>query len=151
MIVRVYQAADAQALARLFYETVHSVTDYTEAQKNAWAPQIPDDDSWNNMFQTSCTLVAEEKGQILGFGNMDKSGYLDLLYVHPACQRRGIATAICDGLEKASKAPVFTTHASITARPFFENRGYRVIKEQQVERKGIWLTNFIMKKETGEL
>lgn len=151
MIVRAYRPEDARVLTRLFYETVHSVTDYTEAQKDAWAPQIPDDDSWNNMFLTSCTLVAEENGQILGFGNMDKSGYLDLLYVRPTHQRKGIATAICDGLERAIKASSFTTHASITARPFFEKRGYRVVKEQRVERKGLWLTNFVMRKETEEL
>lgn len=39
-----------------------------------------------------------------------------------------------------------TTHASITARPFFERRGYKAVKEQQVERQGISLTNFVMVK-----
>lgn len=39
------------------------------------------------------------------------------------------------------------THASITARPFFEKRGYAVIKEQQVERQGIFLTNYVMVKQ----
>lgn len=40
-----------------------------------------------------------------------------------------------------------TTHASITANPFFEKRGYQVAKEQQVERQGIFLTNYVMIKE----
>ena len=40
-----------------------------------------------------------------------------------------------------------TTHASITARPFFEQRGYRVVKEQQVERRGQMLTNYVMVKD----
>ena len=31
-------------------------------------------------------------------------------------------------------------------RPFFEKRGYRVVKEQQVERQGILLTNYVMEK-----
>lgn len=39
-----------------------------------------------------------------------------------------------------------TTHASITARPFFEKQGYRVIREQQVERRDLLLTNFVMEK-----
>lgn len=39
------------------------------------------------------------------------------------------------------------THASITARTFFEGRGYKVVKEQQVERKGIFLTNYVMIKD----
>ena len=78
---------------------------------------------------------------------MDASGYLDLLYVHPDHQRKGVATALCDALEKASTAANFVTYASLDARAFFEARGYRVIKEQQVERCGLLLTNFIMTKE----
>ena len=31
--------------------------------------------------------------------------------------------------------------------PSFEKRGYVVVKEQQVERWGVWLTNFVMKRE----
>ena len=72
---------------------------------------------------------------------------MDRLYVHRDLQRRGVATAICDALEKHPTASEFTTHASITAKPFFEKRGYVVVKEQQVERWGVWLTNFVMKKE----
>ena len=65
------------------------------------------------------------------------------LFVHFGYQRKGIATAICNQLESAVQGNI-VTHASITARPFFETRGYKVIKEQQVERQGILLTNFIM-------
>ena len=56
-----------------------------------------------------------------------------------------IAAAICDELERTVKGKI-VTHASITARPFFEKRGYTVIKEQQVERQGVLLTNFVMEK-----
>lgn len=40
-----------------------------------------------------------------------------------------------------------TTHASITARPFFEKRGYVTVKEQQVIRHNVALTNYIMEKQ----
>ncbi len=92
------------------------------------------------------TVVAEIDGKIVGFGDMDPSGYLDRLFVHKDFQRQGVATAICDELEDTSAAPEFTTHASITAKPFFEKRGYAMVKEQQVERGGIRLTNFVMRK-----
>ena len=36
------------------------------------------------------------------------------------------------------------THASITARPFFAARGYRLLREQAVERGGIRLKNYVM-------
>ena len=87
-------------------------------------------------------------GEIVGFADLD-GRYLDRLYVHKEHQRQGVATALAQALEgqAAAQGQVrMTTHASITARPFFEKRGYRVVKEQQVERKGVLLTNFVMEK-----
>ena len=49
-------------------------------------------------------------------------------------------------LEQPADVEMFTTHASVTAKPFFEKRGYQVVQEQQVEKKGILLTNYVMKK-----
>ncbi|WP_363318732.1 GNAT family N-acetyltransferase [Clostridium sp.] len=67
------------------------------------------------------------------------------MFVHKDYQGKGVATAICDRLEKAVQKKVIT-NVSITARAFFEKRGYKVIKEQQVERQGIVIVNFAMEK-----
>ena len=80
-------------------------------------------------------------------GILDESGYLDRLYVHKDYQGQGIASAICDELERFAAGKTFTTHASITARPFFLHRGYRVVRKQEVIRRGVVLTNFVMKKQ----
>lgn len=80
-----------------------------------------------------------------GFGDIDASGYLDRLYVAAAHIGRGVGSAICDALEAAVKGKI-VTHASVTAKPFFEKRGYAVVREQQVERGGVLLTNFVMEK-----
>ena len=48
--------------------------------------------------------------------------------------------------DASSMDPTRITHASITARPFFERRGWHVVKEQQVERRGVLLTNFVMER-----
>lgn len=56
---------------------------------------------------------------IVGFGYIDKTGYLDRLYVHLDYQRKEIATAICNRLESAVSENI-VAHVSITARPFFE-------------------------------
>ena len=83
---------------------------------------------------------------------MDVSkGYLDRLYVHKDYQGMGVGTAICDALESHIHEGRIYTHASITARPFFEKRGYRLVKEQQVERRGVLLTNFVMEKQVEKL
>lgn len=151
MILRNYKQSDCAELARLFYHTVHCVNagDYSREQLDAWATGKVDLEAWNESFRKHHTVVAEVDGIVIGFGDMDETGYLDRLYVHKDHQRQGVATAICDELEQNTKAVVFSTHASITARPFFEKRGYTVIREQQVERRGVLLTNFVMHKNGG--
>ena len=148
MKIREYRASDCRSLAELFYKTVHTVNakDYTEAQLDAWAGGMVDLEQWDRSFSEHYTYVAVENESIAGFGDIDVSGYLDRLYVHHKYQRQGIAAAICDKLEQAVPGARITTCASITARPFFEKRGYRVIKEQQVERDGTFLTNYLMEK-----
>lgn len=148
MEIRTYQPADCKEMAELFYQTVHTVNakDYTRPQLDAWATGQVDLEQWNRSFLAHLSLVAVEDGAIVGFGDMASDGYLDRLYVHADHQGQGIATALCDRLEQAVRGPI-TTHASITARPFFEKRGYAVIKEQTVERHGVALTNFVMIKE----
>lgn len=151
-IIRGYVPADCKDLAKLFYETVHTINakDYTKEQLNVWASGNVDLEEWNKSFSEHHTVVAVKNHRILGFGDMDKTGYLDRLFVHKDYQRKGIASAICDELEKAAAADRFTTHASITAKPFFENRGYNVIRKQQVVRSGISLTNYVMEKLSHE-
>lgn len=140
--------SDCDQLARLFFQTVHSVNakDYTKEQLDVWATRIVDLKEWDESFLKHHTVVAVENNEIVGFGDIDDSGYLDRLFVHRNHQHKGIATAICDELEYSASGKKITTHSSITARAFFEHRGYRVIREQTVIRKGISLTNFIMEK-----
>lgn len=148
MKIRKYQPSDCRELTELFYNTVHIVNakDYTEEQLNVWASGKLDLEKWNQSLQEHFSIVAVDNETIVGFGDIDDTGYLDRLFVHAKYQRKGIATAICEQLEQAVPGKIIT-HASITARPFFEKRGYRVFKEQQVERQGVFLTNFVMIKE----
>lgn len=148
MIIRKYMSDDCEKLAELFYYTVHTVNakDYTKEQLNAWADGSVDLEEWNKSLSKHFTVVAVENNKIIGFGDIDKSGYLDRLYVHKDYQKQGIATRICNELEKAYDVNKIITHASITAKSFFEHRGYKVIKEQQVIKNGIYLTNYIMEK-----
>lgn len=146
MIIRKYRPSDCKCLTELFYDTVHTVNakDYTEEQLNVWATGKVNLDEWNRSLSEHYAVVAVVDNVIAGFGDIDQTGYLDRLYVHKDYQQQGVAAAICDELEKAVSVQIITTHASITARPFFEKRGYRVRKEQQVERQGVLLTNYVM-------
>ena len=151
MKIRNYTEADCDEMTDLFFNTVHSInkSDYSTQQLNAWATGNIDKIKWHNSFLEHYTIVAEINGQIVGFGDLDNS-YLDRLYVHKDYQHQGIASAITDSLEQYARQThhiEITTHASITAKPFFEKRGYHTLKEQQVERNGVLLTNFVMKKQ----
>lgn len=153
--LRPYREGDCPALAALFTNTVHTVNaaDYTPAQLDAWAPAAgPDLQDWDQRFKDHITLVAEVEGRLAGFADLDPAaGYLDRLYVGSRFQRQGVATALCNALEEAAAGPV-VTHASVTARPFFARRGYRVLRAQQVERRGVTLANYVMEKvQTGDL
>ena len=148
MILRPYRPSDLRELAELFYDTVHTVNagDYTAEQLDAWADGAPDTAEWGRTLAEHTAFVAMEGESLAGFGDMDASGYLDRLYVHKDFQRRGIASALCGALEAAVGTERIVTHASITARPFFESRGYRLVRERRVVRHGVPMTNYRMEK-----
>lgn len=151
MNTRVYRSEDCREIIELFYNTVHSVNvkDYNEAQLNVWAPKENELLKWNKSLLEHYSVVVEEDDIIIGFGDLDVSGYFDRLYVHKDYQRIGVATIIVNEIEKYAQEngiDVITTHSSITAKPFFKKQGYKVVKEQLVKRKGQLLKNFIMEK-----
>lgn len=149
-VLRQYHSDDLPVLARLFYETVHTVCarDYTPCQLDAWACGTVDEAAWDASLSAHDTVIAERDGKIVGFRDRD-GDYLDRLYVDAREQGRGIARRIAERLEENARqegCTVMYVHASVTAKPFFEHRGYEVQYEQQVERRGVLLTNFRMQK-----
>lgn len=147
MVIRNYQPSDCEASSQLFYETVHTVNlgDYTKEQVDAWAPEGRDLEQWNQSLLAHYSVVAVDGESIVGFGDIAETGYLDRLFVHKEHQREGIASALCEELERAAGGKI-VVHASITAKPFFERRGYRVVRKQQVEKDGVFFTNYVMEK-----
>ncbi|WP_230586439.1 GNAT family N-acetyltransferase [Gallibacterium anatis] len=135
-------------MVKLFYQTVHTVNakDYTKEQLTAWAPDNINSLEWNESFLKNYTIVVIDNDEIVGFGDIGKTGYLDRLFVHKDHQRKGIASVICHKLEQSIKNMKITTAASITAKAFFEQRGYRIVKKQEAIRRGVGLINFLMEK-----
>ncbi len=134
MYIREYRSSDCAEITRLFYDTVHIVNakDYTKEQLDAWTSGWLDLERWDRSLAAHYSVVAVADESIVGFGDIDKTAYLDRLYVRADRQGRGIGAALCGRLEQAARGKI-TTHASITARPFFEKRGYKVVKEQRAE------------------
>ncbi len=151
IMLREYKPSDCPFLSKLFYDTVHSVNagDYTNEQLNAWATGSVDLEEWNRSFLEHDTLIAEIDGEIVGFADMDKTGYLDRLYIHKDFRSKGIAAALVNELEKRARNSgiiCFATYSSITAKPFFEKQGYTVERKNRVVRNGSTLINYKMTK-----
>ena len=150
--IRHYRHGDAREIVRLFYETVRSVNraDYSDEQVRAWAPVVPDPNEWHDRMAGRRTLVAEEGGEVVGFAELEGEGHLDMLYLRGDVVGRGVGRRLYEALEREARGrglgKIFT-EASITARPFFERRGFRVIREQTVAVRGVSMTNFVMEKD----
>ena len=153
MVIRPYASADLEQVLALFYNTVHYINcrDYSSTQLDAWAPAAPDKERWASSLSAHAAWVAELNGTLTGFADLDiPSHYLDRLYVHKDFQRQGVASALCSELERTARSHGLLqlhTEASITARPFFERRGYRVIRAQHKPLRGQMFLNYVMEKE----
>lgn len=153
MYIRPFTPTDTAAVYQLFYDTVHSINlqHYTPEEVEAWVPShSPDLQHWQKRFLRQHTLLAEIKGHLAGFANLEEDGCnIDMVYTHKDFQGLGVATALVDRLEQEVKkngGNRIQLAASITARPFFEKRGYRLIRANEVLRHGVVLRNFIMEK-----
>lgn len=153
--IRKIKSDEINACITLFQATVHSINarDYTVEQLNAWAPLVEpaliDNYSYWESLLKNISYVAEYNKQLVGFGDLTFEGYLDRLFIHKDFQGCGIATMLLNRLEEEAKKhhiKDITTHASITAKSFFEKQGFVVIKQQLCPIRGISLLNFIMKK-----
>jgi putative acetyltransferase len=121
--------------------------DYTPAQINAWAEV--DRDQWRQRRLSCPTWVAVRDRKPVGFADLAPGGYLDMMYVHAAHQRIGVATLLLAAVEAAARAERvgrLLTDASITGRPFFERGGFSALSSQEVTVRGQRFTNFRMHK-----
>jgi putative acetyltransferase len=121
--------ADAPALAALFRASVEvlGAEDYSEAQVEAWSALADDEAEFAKKLASKLTIVALADGALAGFAALKGTDVLDMLYVHPNFARRGVASALCDALEKLSlarHAKKLTVDASDSAESFFSRRGY---------------------------
>lgn len=150
MIIRDYDAADAEASQRIFERAISETAgaSYTEEQTRAWLGTPVPLPQWNADRLRVRTFVAELDGVIAGFVDVDATGYVDRLFVDPELGRRGVASALLRHVRATveQQGPTeLTTHASLVARPVFERAGFNVEHEELVWRGDVQLTRFFMR------
>jgi putative acetyltransferase len=149
--IRKYVAGEEVVLRELFFETIHNVnsSDYTEQQVNVWAPQQYNAEDWLQRIKAIDPYVAIVDGEIAGYADLQRDGYIDHFYCHWRFQGQGVGRALMKTLLSKGRTlgiKRFYSQVSITARPFFERYGFLVLKQQRVSIGDIELTNFKMEK-----
>lgn len=142
---------DVELLAELYTESVHGIAwaSYSAEQLNAWAPRPPELEKWRNLLSGLQTLIAMREGVAAGFLSYSDEGHIALLFTSPAAKREGIATLLFRRAEEALRArgvEELFTEASLEARPFFERQGFEFVEEEIVERRGVLLRRFAMRR-----
>ena len=150
--VRNYAPGDIDALIDLFRKSVRILAglDYTQEQVLAWAPDYIDRSAWAARCANSQTFVAELQNSLVGFAIVEPDRHLDMMYVHPEHQGKGIASALLEHVESFARRHGLArlyTEASVTARPYFEHRGFRPIAPQVVSGHGQDFINYRMEKQ----
>ena len=146
-----YNESMLDEMLRLFYNTVHTVNakDYNKEQLENWAPHKIDKKKWEDRLTNNVCLVTIYNEQIVGFGELSEEGGIDTMYVHKNHQGKKIASRLLNELMAYAHDHCFetlTTEASITARPFFERHGFKVIKTQTNHYDDLVFVNYKMKK-----
>lgn len=147
--IRPYRREDAPTLLTLFRDTIRRVNcrDYTAEQVAAWSSDEIDPINWANRFEGRYVVVGEVGGRIVGFAELEQNGHIDRVYVATDDVGMGIGKVLVGELiaeaSRSGLAQLFV-EASITARPFFDAMGFTVVARQQVNCRGVELTNFRM-------
>lgn len=152
LLIRRFQDKDLAATAQIFFDAIHigARHHYDDAQRQAWAPTVPEPSRWHHRLTSQTTLVAEQEDQIVGFMTLSREGCIDLAFVTPNRMGSGITSNLYEAILVEATEHGLTklwTEASHLARSFFLRQGWHVIKPQTVTRNGVTLTNFVMRKD----
>lgn len=150
--IRRLAAQDIPEMRKLFRATVLTVNskDYTKEEVEDWASCGDSVEHWKELLAKNDYIGAlDGQGGIVSFSSMNAEGYLHSMFVHKDWQGKGVATLLLSEVEKIARrygVHKISVEVSVTARPFFEKHGYKVVKEQKAKANRLYLTNYVMEK-----
>lgn len=153
MKIRLYETDDAIPLARLYLRSVEQIgrRDYSARQVEAWASLAPPPERLHELSTDGRTrLVAvDASDRPVAFADLEPDGHIHFLYCSPEMAGKGVASAICDALERIARERGVNrlyVEASEAARRLFLKRGFIVTSRRQIEIAGVAIHNFAMEK-----
>jgi putative acetyltransferase len=149
--LRPFLSEDTPVLASIFAAAVEQLTgdDYNEAQQQAWASVVDDEEEVGRGLAGQLTLIATLQNSPVGFASLKGADHIDMVYVHPGAAGQGVASMLIEALEKLAGgrgAKSLNVDASDNALEFFSKRGYVANRRNTVTVNGEWLANTTMQK-----
>jgi GNAT superfamily N-acetyltransferase len=131
IVIRPANAGDAEAVHRIVLVALRETNarDYPSSVIDRLVLTLPDKVA--SHLETWCAFVAIVDGQVVGTGSLNGQT-VSSVYVHPGYQRRGIASKLMDAVENTTDAQsqgTLTVQSSVTAKPFYAKRGFRIVRE----------------------
>jgi len=143
--------SDLTEMQEMYIDTIKwsCKNDYSPLEIDAWISGLNNVERWAKVIHAQFVLLAIAENKIVGYGTLKDGNYIDFFCVHKDFQRQGIADKIFNQLENEAKkenVETITADVSITAKPFFEKKGFVVKTKQKNIRLGVELINYKMEK-----
>ncbi len=149
--IRRFDPGEEPALFKIFHSAIHliAILDYTKVQVDAWAPRDLDVGLWAARIRGINPFVAEINGEVVGYADVQRNGYIDHFFVSGLHPRQGIGRALMATLHsEAARLGVteLTSDVSRTAQPFFQSFGFKTIEQRTPTIRGVEVPNALMRK-----
>ncbi|GAA5124906.1 GNAT family N-acetyltransferase [Luteolibacter yonseiensis] len=152
MTIRRYLLGDEHDVWDVYFRATHESNsrDCHQDLLHRWAPADQDMGEWRERCILKSPFLAMVDDRIVGLAELEKDGFVDYFYVSPDFQGQGIGSGLLVRLEEEARGmglPRLTAEVSLTAKDFFESRGFVVTEARMNLIIGHPAPNFAMTKE----
>ncbi len=97
-----------------------------------------------------CPFVAQDGEEIVGYADLQASGYIDHFFVSGHHQRRGVGALLMKRIHREATSLgliELTSDVSLNAEPFFLRCGFQVVERRAPRVRGVSIPNALMRKQ----
>lgn len=151
-LIRRYRQSDAPGLAKIFLDAVRKtgLQCYDPAQVAVWASRGATPEEVNaRCMDGRAVFVAEVDGRAEAFIDLQEDGHIDMMFCAPEHAGQGLAAQLFSSLEQEARRrglPSLHVEASEMAKPFFERRGFVLVRRNDFTLEGVPIHNYHMEK-----
>lgn len=152
--IRIGNSSDLESIKSIFEDSVSNICskNYAGNLINKWLEGLVNSDRWNKIINEQTIFIAYNEKEDIGFATVDRH-YIDMFFVHSEYQRKGVANALYNEVEKlaiSKNKVILEAEVSISAKAFFEKMGFiATSKQDNIYLDGSVLINYKMYKTIG--